>query len=94
MSIKEHFGPDGLVKQDILNEYKISCPNACSGHGLCHKSKVKFYKKLFLIIKSITKCISNLDPECTLGEECQEIGKKIINKIMVWFKIKFCGIWG
>lgn len=41
LSQREHFeeGENGLVKQDVLNDYGITCPNKCSHQGECLKSK-------------------------------------------------------
>jgi hypothetical protein len=42
LSIKSNFGKDGLVEDDVLAKYGISCLNECSNNGKCYKSKTKF----------------------------------------------------
>ena len=41
LSIKSNFGKDGLVEDDVLAKYGISCLNECSNNGKCYKSKTK-----------------------------------------------------
>lgn len=35
---KKNFGEDNLLLDEVIELYKINCPNDCSGNGRCYKS--------------------------------------------------------
>ena len=35
---ENNFGEDNLLLDEVLELYKINCPNDCSGNGRCFKS--------------------------------------------------------
>ena len=60
LSQRENFGPNDLIKDEILDKYEIKCNNDCNNNGKCIKSNISnVFNYLSLQLKKINIKTSN-----------------------------------
>ena len=52
---ENNFGEDNLLLDEVIELYKINCPNDCSGNGKCFKSNFILPSYSFIEFLIITK---------------------------------------